>query len=209
MTGGSKSQDRKPGSAEQRILAAASAEFADKGFYGARTQTIADAAGLNKAMLHYYFRSKDNLYRTVLKDNFTRIWRQLEEIFLQQEPMSTRLDRIVDLYLDTFALNPNLLKLMLREMAGGGERLKQLLTELSAAGAAPVGLLGQASLDLKINQEEVLQVFLSVISMCVFTFVVTPFLTTLFNYDSSELESFRTRRRASIKAMLKAYLKEE
>ncbi|MBW2323867.1 MAG: TetR family transcriptional regulator [Deltaproteobacteria bacterium] len=99
MSGKSKTKDRKNGSAEERILAAALNEFADKGFFGARTQAIADAAGLNKAMLHYYFRSKDNLYQTVLQNVLTLVFSQLKDIILHGSSIENRLNLIVDLYM--------------------------------------------------------------------------------------------------------------
>ena len=52
---------------EQKILQAATEIFLEKGHDGARMQVIADKAGINKALLHYYFRSKDKLFRTVFK----------------------------------------------------------------------------------------------------------------------------------------------
>ena len=54
--------------AEQRILAAAKKIFLSKGLDGARMQDIADEAGINKAMLHYYFRSKDKLFEMIFED---------------------------------------------------------------------------------------------------------------------------------------------
>ncbi len=55
-------------SAEQRILSAAKKIFVAKGMTGARMQDIADAAGINKALLHYYFRSKEKLFETIFKE---------------------------------------------------------------------------------------------------------------------------------------------
>jgi TetR/AcrR family transcriptional regulator len=73
---GKKAQEKKdPKTPEERILFAATEEFAAKGFFGARTQAVADAAGVNKAMLHYYFQSKENLYSEVIKEGF---WENLE-----------------------------------------------------------------------------------------------------------------------------------
>ncbi len=53
-------------STEEKILMAARQIFIDRGMDGARMQDIADAAGINKAMLHYYFRSKEKLYGTIV-----------------------------------------------------------------------------------------------------------------------------------------------
>jgi len=195
-------------STEKRILNAAMEEFADKGFFGARTQTIADAAGINKAMLHYYFRSKDNLYRTVLKTVFNKVFSQLKEIIFQESSIETRLNLIVDLYLDTFFQNPKLIYLMLRELVDGGERLEQVLKDFNELNLTPFKLLDQAAEDFEISREELLHLFISTISMCLFPLIIDPFLSALQNYNSQQIEAFKNKRRASIKAMLNAYFKE-
>ena len=69
-------------STEQLILQAAQAVFLEKGLAGARMQEIADRAGINKALLHYYFRSKEKLSETVVHQTMglliPRLWLVLE-----------------------------------------------------------------------------------------------------------------------------------
>ena len=60
-------------SSKQRLLAAAAAEFAARGFAGANVDRIAKAARLNKAMIYYHFRSKAALYREILRDMFAAV----------------------------------------------------------------------------------------------------------------------------------------
>ncbi|HPY96128.1 MAG TPA: helix-turn-helix domain-containing protein [Candidatus Cloacimonadota bacterium] len=55
---------------ESIIFAAAMGEFLEKGYNGARMQAIADKAGINKALLHYYFKGKDDLYKSIFKKVF-------------------------------------------------------------------------------------------------------------------------------------------
>ena len=55
-------------STEQKIREAARKVFQAKGMHGARMQDIADTAGINKALLHYYFRSKDQLFEAIFKE---------------------------------------------------------------------------------------------------------------------------------------------
>jgi len=54
---------------EEQIFAAAMEVFFEKGYYGARMQDISDKAGINKALLHYYYRSKDKMFESVFKNN--------------------------------------------------------------------------------------------------------------------------------------------
>src|ERR1700721_505653 len=62
------------------ILAAAASIFADSGLAGARTDAIAAAAGVNKALLYYYFKSKEHLYEAVVEDHFGEFNRQALEV---------------------------------------------------------------------------------------------------------------------------------
>ncbi len=110
---------------EERILSAAAEEFAAKGFFGARTQTIADAGGVNKAMLHYYFRSKENLYTEVIKTAFGKILREVSQAWLSPDDLENRLEVVIDSYLENYRKNPAFLKIVLREVVDGGKRFRR------------------------------------------------------------------------------------
>ena len=73
-----------PGDTETRILTAARREFIAKGQDGARMQVIANEAGVNKALLHYYYRSKENLYRKVLEVTLATVWGRVRAEFNSQ-----------------------------------------------------------------------------------------------------------------------------
>ena len=66
------------------IMDAAEDEFSRYGLQGARTESIAAQTGVTKAMIHYYFESKENLYRAVLRRTFTRRSEQMQELNLER-----------------------------------------------------------------------------------------------------------------------------
>src|SRR5882757_9934810 len=78
-----------------RILAAAALEFAARGFAGARVDRIARRARVNKAMLYYHFRSKERLYRTLLRQMFTRAAERLRAIAAGDGPSAEKVDRAI------------------------------------------------------------------------------------------------------------------
>src|SRR5256885_14133973 len=78
-----------------RILAAAAAEFAERGFAGARVDRIARRARVNKAMLYYYFRSKQELYRTLLRQVFGQAAQRMQAIAAAEASPHHKPDRIV------------------------------------------------------------------------------------------------------------------
>jgi TetR/AcrR family transcriptional regulator len=103
-----------------RILKTAGEIFAAEGLAGARTDAIAAAAGVNKALLYYYFKSKDGLYRAVLEDHFQEFSRHAMEIFAAGEPPGRALLRYVSYHFDFIGARPYYPRLIQRLMMAGG-----------------------------------------------------------------------------------------
>jgi AcrR family transcriptional regulator len=109
--------------ARQKIIEAASAVFAEEGFAGARVDEIARRAGVNKAMLYYHVGDKRALYSEVLKRNFGRIEKALEEHLPDEGPAADRLRAVITIVERTIAANPDHPKIVLREFASGAANL--------------------------------------------------------------------------------------
>jgi AcrR family transcriptional regulator len=84
------------GETENQILDAARKVFQEKGLKGARMQEIADLAGINKAMLHYYFRSKDMLFQAIYAKAFEDISLMMNGIFQEELPLFEKIRKFVD-----------------------------------------------------------------------------------------------------------------
>jgi TetR/AcrR family transcriptional regulator len=117
----------KPGKIRDRnltnIINAAEEEFVQNGFRGASIQNIADRAGIPKANVHYYFKSKDNLYVTVL-DNIINLWNDvLGEITVDDDPAEV-LDRFIRKKVELSYTHPRASKLYAMEMIQGAPHLK-------------------------------------------------------------------------------------
>jgi AcrR family transcriptional regulator len=115
------------GKTKDRILRAAIAEFVEYGFYGARTQRMADRAKVNKAMLHYYFSSKENIYEQVLLTVATAIFDRLTAISDEPVPIETKIGQIMDVYIEVFTKYNDYLKIVLYELMRGGDRFRAIL----------------------------------------------------------------------------------
>jgi AcrR family transcriptional regulator len=195
--------------AEERILRAATEEFAAHGFHGARTQAIADAAEVNKAMLHYYFRSKENLYTQVMKNAFRKVLMRLGRVWLEPGPVETKVEMVVDSYMDAYEENPGLLKIILREVEDGGKRLKRAVQELKANefqtyGFNPPQILGKAAQELRIPPGKVIHFLVNIIGMCAISFIAPLMLQNLLDFEISDMKAFLKDRRQAIKAMVLA-----
>jgi TetR/AcrR family transcriptional regulator len=117
----------KPGKIRDRnltnIINAAEEEFVHNGFRGASIQNIADRAGIPKANVHYYFKSKTNLYVAVL-DNIINLWNDLlGEITVDDDPAEV-LDRFIRKKVELSYTHPRASKLYAMEMIQGAPHLK-------------------------------------------------------------------------------------
>jgi TetR/AcrR family transcriptional regulator len=174
------------GDAEKRILAAARKEFVAKGAAGARMQVIATEAGVNKALLHYYFRSKDKLYQKVLEDTVATVWGKLQAEFRAQAPgagVEGIVHTIVSTYIRTLAANPDFPLFIFREMAAGGGAflfvMQELLRNFGDVPATLVKALSAEARAGRIKPVHPLHFIMNMMGMTVTTFLAMPLLKRL------------------------------
>ena len=129
-----------------QILAAAALEFAERGYAGARVDRIARRARVNKAMLYYHFRSKEELYRTLLRQTFERAGERLRAIAASRAAPAEKLDRAIEgiaAFVAEYAFFPSI---MLREVAEGGAHLdRRTLAALATVPAAVGAIVAQGT----------------------------------------------------------------
>src|SRR5579862_4318310 len=108
------------------ILAAARQVFAESGLAGARTDAIAAAAGVNKALLYYYFKSKEALYQAVLEDHIREFTHEALEVLAGPGSARSVLMRYVSMHFDFMASRLHCAPLYQQLMMAGGKALDQL-----------------------------------------------------------------------------------
>ena len=91
---------------EQRILDAARTVFLRRGTAGARMQEIAREAGVNQALLHYYFRSKERLSAAVFQQIASRIFPALVQTLAGEVSLDEKIDGVIGVYLENLSRNP-------------------------------------------------------------------------------------------------------
>ena len=121
-----------------RILDAASAVFAERGFEGARVDDIAARAGVNKAMLYYHVGDKTALYSAVLLRNFGRVRVALDEALASGGTARQRLEAVITAVTRMVQRHPDHPRMMLREIASGAASLEP---EVLAAMLEVVGVV--------------------------------------------------------------------
>lgn len=120
-----------PQSTEERILEAAVQEFMTKGYAGARTTAIAEAAGVTHAMLHYYFRSKDKLFDRIIESKIGT----LRDIMLSSLgdpsiPLFDKIKNAIESHQDFIAANPELPRFMINEVLNRPDRMPMVIERL-------------------------------------------------------------------------------
>ncbi|ASP37363.1 TetR family transcriptional regulator [Bacterioplanes sanyensis] len=125
-------QKYKPGKIRERneenILAAAEREFVRNGFKGTSMQAIADRAEVPKANVHYYFKSKANLYRALL-DHIMQSWNEVLEDITPEDDPALVLSRFIAVKVEQSYLNPNGSKIFAMEIIQGAPHLKEHLSQ--------------------------------------------------------------------------------
>ena len=200
---------------EQRILDAARAVFIKRGTAGARMAEIADEAGVNQALLHYYFRTKERLGQAVFAQVVARILPALLHLG-SDAPLDTKIERVVNAYIENLSNNPFIPGYLLAELHHHPERVAQLLE--SAVGAAPNHLmqpvfarLGQqiaervAAGEMRPIAPE--QFAINLISLCIFPFAARPMLTVVFGMDDEAFARFIEQRKTELPAFFRNALR--
>lgn len=102
---------------ESKIIEAARALFTEKGFAETNMSDIAAKVGINRPVLHYYFRTKDRMFRTVFGSIVKEFVPQVQDIVLQRDmPAAEKISKVIDIYFTVFTANPCLPIFMMREM---------------------------------------------------------------------------------------------
>ncbi|HSP96366.1 MAG TPA: TetR/AcrR family transcriptional regulator [Candidatus Dormibacteraeota bacterium] len=178
------------------ILAAAEDVFAKAGLDGARIDAIAAAAGVNKALLYYYFKSKDGLYTAVIDDQFREFNRQALAVLEAPEPAGTVLLRYVGLYFDFISARRRYASLYQQLMTARGQPLDRLVRKhLVPRNTAFKKLLERGMRAGEFRRVDARHTAMSVVSLIVFYFSAAPVLQALGHADAYDAASLGRRKR--------------
>jgi TetR/AcrR family transcriptional regulator len=173
-----------------RILTAAAAEFAARGYAGARVDRIARRARVNKAMLYYHFRSKRGLYRALLRRAFAAAAARLRAVAAADLAPADKLDRAIAglaAFVDEHAFFP---AVMLREIAEGGVHLDPgTLAAMAAVPREVAGIIQQGVDQRAFRPVHPMAAYVSLIAPVVFFLAGAPIRREL---AAQELADFTT-----------------
>jgi len=187
-------------SAEQRIFDAAHEIFVQKGLDGAKMQEIADRAGINKALLHYYYRSKEKLYEVVAKSIISRAIPVVQGLIESDEPLEQKITRFIDFYIELISRNPFVPLFVITELNKHPDRFFD--TILPKDLPKPAVFFAQVEAEMakgNIRPMKPQHLLVNTVSMCVFPFVAKPMLRIVLGLNPDEMAVFLSERKEEVK----------
>lgn len=194
----------KDSSTEEKIKEAARKVFTRKGYAATRTRDIAEEAGINLALLNYYFRSKEKLFGQVMIEKIQQFFGLLFPIMNDTSTkLEVKIELIVSSYIDMLSANPDLPLFVLSEMRLHSEQIGKILQ----AGKINADMSFIKQLKEKNAAIDPLHFFMNILGMTVFPFVAKPAFSLIGFTDKNKLEIIMKERKKLIPMWAKAMLK--
>ncbi len=193
----------------EKILDAARVVFHRAGFDGARMQDIADSARINKALLHYYFRSKDDLFEAVFQESFRTNFLPIIEVMQLDLPLEEKVTRFVNAYISTIQIHPYIPGFVIHELNRNPDRMAALAVSMNRVAVATFIEQLKQGMEAGLYREmDPRQALVSLLSMMLFPFIAAPVVKGIFNLDVVAYHHFIEARKVEIPRMFFALIKQ-
>lgn len=186
---------------EQAILEAAEKLFLEKGFASTSTTQIAREVGCNQALVHYYYRTKENLFNTIFETKFKMLFEHIfrAQVFDENLSFADKLKRVVQSHFDMLIENPKVPLLVVNELSRMPENLKHLRDKLQNI---PSQMLIQFSRELNAEIEagrarkvEVMDIVLTLVTLNAGFFMMLPMARGIMQLDEDQVKQLIAHRR--------------
>jgi TetR/AcrR family transcriptional regulator len=184
---------------EQQILDAAKTVFQAKGMDGARMQEIADEARINKAMIHYYYRSKDVLFEAVFNSAFSLLAPQLNAILNDDSSIEDKIKNFTFNYITFMMKHPYLPNFIIQEV----NRKEDFILKLKENTGFPNLDKFKVKVEDEIKQGvlnpiETDQLFINIIALSIFPFLGKPLIKAFTDKDDKAYKEFVEKRKTEV-----------
>jgi TetR/AcrR family transcriptional regulator len=165
---------------EARILEAAKTVFMKYGLYGARMQDIADTAGINKALLHYYFRNKEKLFDAVFEGALSRYFEQMDVFGDVSLPLEERIFRYIDNMFEFLAEYPQMSMFIIKEISINTDLFREKVEHMKKyQGPTLISALKDAIEQGAIESIDPVVFLMNLHSLCIYPFLAAPIFRTI------------------------------
>jgi AcrR family transcriptional regulator len=183
-------------STEQKIYSAAKQIFLQKGLQGARMQEIADEAGINKSLLHYYFRTKDKLFQVIFEETASKLFTSIITALEGGNDFKTKIQLFVDRYIGFIQENPYIPQFMINIISQNPDMLLQVFEKLKIQPKNDILKQIQMEMDkgnIKKMQPE--QLIINMVSLCIFPFIAKPIIKGILEKNDDEYDDLMNERK--------------
>ncbi|MDH4057965.1 MAG: TetR/AcrR family transcriptional regulator [Cyclobacteriaceae bacterium] len=194
--------EAKPRSAEELIIDSAMKVFTRRGFAAARMEEIAKEAGINRALLHYYFRDKETMFAIIFETRFKEFFSGIGTILQSEKSLFEKIREIVSHEINVLTLHPDLPRFIITEVASQPERLIQYGQKM---GINPRMMLAQfnSQVEEAIAQQRIIpiesrQLLMNIMSMCIYPFVAKPIIKTMMQMDENSFGELMEKRKNDV-----------
>ena len=191
---------------EEKIIASAEKLFYQKGKAGTSMQDIADDAGINRTLLNYYFRSKDQLFEAVFRKAMGSFVPDVAVMINTDSAFEEYVPAVVEKIIDTMLENPQIPIFVLQELSSNPERMPQIIKEMGIDPAKVMEKMGGGIVPSPGGMDP-RQVILNLISLCIFPFAAKPVvLDILYNGDNEAYIAAMKERKVLLPKIIKQIL---
>lgn len=188
---------------EELIKETARNLFFKKGLLGATTQEIADEAGINRALIHYYFRSREQLLETLLDDAISETRGKVQAIFDSKDSFKKKISKYLDVFIDRDIEYPYIQNFIIAEITRNPEKMKEHSSRKRNFMIKQI--IPELNEEIKkgnIPTIEPEHFIVNLMSMCSYPLIAKPFLQNIFSFDDKAYKSFIQSRKKVIYKML-------
>jgi AcrR family transcriptional regulator len=184
---------------ELKIVEAATSVFVHKGFDGARMQEIADRAGINKAMVHYYFRTKQKLFERVFESVFEIVAARISSSLEMSESIDELLDNITGIYFSVLAEKPYIPDFVIHELNRNPELIVHLIKTRGINKEKLSRVIISETETRNLKPFDPVQIIVNVLALTIFPFVASSIIKGfIFEGNTEEYDKFVKERRQHI-----------
>jgi len=184
---------------EAQILNAAKQIFQTKGMDGARMQEIADKAGINKALLHYYYRSKQLLFEAVFKNAFSLLAPQLSAVLNDDSSIENKIKNFTSNYVSFIIKHPYLPNFIIQELNRNPEFILKLKENKDFPNLEKFKIqLTKDVSDGIIKPISAEQLFINILALNIFPFVAKPLIMAFTNTDNKSYNRLMENRKTEV-----------
>jgi AcrR family transcriptional regulator len=195
-------------STEEKIKEAARKLFTQKGFAATRTRDIAEAAGINLALLNYYFRSKQKLFDIIMLENFKQFIQGITvKLYDETATIDEKIGKIATAYIDFLTLHPDLPLFILNELRGNPSGIAQKINEeVAPMRSHLIRQLQDAGRTGKVPAIDPFHFIANLMGLTVFPFVSRPILQRVTNVSDTRFHALMQERKKLVPVWIKAML---